>query len=320
MFSFAFKLIKKIVFSLITVVTVISFAFLPAYAAKKSKYIPTRKVEIETKDELILNGLIELPKVASIKTKVPLVILLHSIGGRKENFDLLVEELRSRNVASLRIDLRGHSTSIEHIDGHKSYWQHFKYKDFENYPEDIKTTIDFIKENFHQIDHQKMAIIAADVSANASIIAASEKKDNIKTLILLSPSTEAKKLKTPINLVAFDKKPVMFIVSKNDLHHVKESKELIKYAQGKIELKTLNYGGTGDRMLKMNANTKKTILKWIDENFVDESILNLKPELSEKEKLKLKKDEERKKKEKMKLKKPVPPSPSHNNNQYYNLR
>ncbi|MFA6989606.1 MAG: alpha/beta hydrolase, partial [Candidatus Gastranaerophilaceae bacterium] len=199
MIKYFFSFLEKIaLISLIFIFTILML-YLPAFASTKAGL--TKNIEIETKDKIMIEGIIELPKSATTKNKAPLVIMLHSIGGNKEIYNPFVEELRKRGIASVRIDLRGHGQSIGNsVNSKKTYWQQYSSKTFKKYPDDILTVLNFVKENFQQVNTNKTAIIAADISANASIIAANNK---IKTLVLISPCLDYQGLKTPIKLVNY---------------------------------------------------------------------------------------------------------------------
>ena len=263
MVKHVFSFLKKIAFISLALIFTILMLYMPAFAAAKGGL--TKNIEIETKDKVLLEGIIELPKSATAKHKVPLVIMLHSLGSRKEVYNSFVEDLRSRGIASVRFDLRGHGESIGNsVNNRKTYWQQYSNKTFQKYPDDIITVLDFIKDNFQQVDTNKTAIIAADISANSSILAANNK---IKTLVLLSPCIDFKGIKTSVKLVDYGNHPILFIVSKKDKFGYYQSSELIKYAQGKKVLKVLDFGGMGDRIIKLNPSAKVVILQWIDENF-----------------------------------------------------
>jgi pimeloyl-ACP methyl ester carboxylesterase len=269
MLNFPYSTIKKISILLLVLTCTVFITYLPVFAKGSSKASLTKNVEVETKDKVLIEGILELPKGATIKNKVPLVIMLHSLGSNKEIYNPLVEDFRSRGIASLRIDLRGHGQSIIRSESEKkTYWQQYADKEFEKYPKDVLSVIDFVKENFQQVNTDKSAIIAADLSANVAIIVGSQRNKSIKAMILLSPCMQYKTLKAPVQIVAYGNHPILFIVSKLDKHSYYQSTELLKYAQGKKKLEVLAFGGVGDRMLKLNPSTKPLIIKWLDENFI----------------------------------------------------
>lgn len=261
--------IKKI-FAVVFLMTFVLFCFgTPAECAKKSKKNKTIPVEVQTKDEVILQGTLMLPKGASVKNKVPVVLLLHSLGSSKEAYKELSEQIVANNMAALSIDLRGHGQSTTRVSGKRTYWRNYTNSTMAKYPNDIIAVLDYAKTSYFQLNMNKIAIVAADISANAAIIAAGKKKYPIKTLVLLSPSTSFYGLSPSINLVQYGVKPVLLIVSEKDAYHVGQAKELAKYTQGKTIIYILKYGGVGDMMLKTNAETKPYIIKWLKENFIN---------------------------------------------------
>lgn len=235
----------------------------PIYAAKKSG---PSTIEITTKDGFILVGTVDLPAFASLKKKVPLVIFLHSLGHTKDSWFSLPQKTKSLGYAVLTLDLRGHGESI--IDGkaRKSYWTNFKPNDFQKLPGDVLDTISYVKTSYPEINSSKIAIVGADIGANAAIIAASKDNKDIKTLILLSPTMEQKKLETPVSLVAYGSHPLLIMVSKRDKFAYYQSSELIKYGQGIKTLKVFPSGGNGTDLVGFRPESNSIILDWLKKN------------------------------------------------------
>ena len=250
---------------LLVVILLLLFAFFsfPSDAAVKKKAKKTvRTVEVQTKDELILFGTLTLPDNASVKNKVPLVILLHSLGNDKSVYDKLVVDLKEQDIASLAMDLRGHHQSTTRLSGKKTYWQSYSNVVFQKYPADIVEILDFIKEHYVAIDTTRVGIVGADISANTAILAAADSKYNVKTMVLFSPTLDFKGLKTPTAMVKYGQKPVTFVVTELDTYHYKNARELEKYAQGEVNFISVKAGGTGDSILKLNPDLNKTFAEW----------------------------------------------------------
>jgi len=233
--------------------------------AKKNNVPET--IEIEARDAFKLTGTIILPPSATSKKKVPLVILVHSLGETEKSWGVLPAVINKMDFATLTFNLRGHADSVYDKNDKKKYWQNFDKKEFLKYPDDILSSIDYVKDNYPEVNTNDVALIGADIGANSSIIAGSKYNKRIKTLILISPTMKYKGLETPIPLVAYGNHPTFIVVSSKDKFTCTSSNELIKYAQGKKSLKVLPYGGTGINLIKNNPETMPLILDWLKENF-----------------------------------------------------
>ena len=242
-----------------------SFVFISsaANAAVNKKTKKTiHNIEIQSRDEVILAGTLVLPESANVKNRVPMVVLLHSLGSNKEAYSQLALDLKNMNIASLSIDSRGHGQSVTKLNGKKSYWQNYSNKIFQKYPDDITEFLDYINEHYVAIDTARLGFLGADVNANAAAIAASKSKYNIKTLVLVSPSLEFKGLQMSSALVKYGNKPITIIVTQNDKYHYQNARELEKYAQGQVNFITTKVGGTGDSIIKLNPYLNKVIADW----------------------------------------------------------
>jgi len=235
------------------------------YAAKASG--PTI-VQYQATDGFNITGLLDLPSGSSIKKKVPLVIFLHSLGGSKIEWGTFPNSVKSLGFATLNIDLRGHGQSILDKRNKKKYWPNFNKTDFSKYPSDVSLAINYLKENYPEINTGKIAIIGSDIGADTAILAGYRFNKNVKTLILLSPTTFYKGLDTRVPLVGYGVHPVLIIVSQSDRFSYNDSTELIKYAQGKKVLKAYPYGGSGIDLLKFQPDSKGLILNWLKTNLI----------------------------------------------------
>jgi pimeloyl-ACP methyl ester carboxylesterase len=237
------------------------------WAAKKQS--GPVEIQFQAKDGFNLVGELDIPKGKSIKNKANLVIFLHSLGRSSldwKDFPVKVKEL---DVAVLTFDLRGHRRSIFDKNDKKKYWQNFNHTEFRKYPDDIVAAMDYIRQHYPEIDTKKIAIIASNISANASIVAASKNNKVIQTLILLSPSTSYKGIETRIPMVNYGKHPVLTIVSMKDEFSYQGTLELLKYAQGAKELKAYPNGGNGMDLLKFQPESQTLIINWLKTHFLD---------------------------------------------------
>jgi pimeloyl-ACP methyl ester carboxylesterase len=220
----------------------------------------------KAKDGFNMAGLLDVPKTASTKSRVPLVILLHSLGESKGDWLEVPAKIKSLNYAVLNLDLRGHGLSINSQNSKKKYWQNFKNKEFAKYPQDINDALTSLRKDYPEINTGRVALVGANIGANAAVIAASKNNKAIKTLILISPYSSIKGLDASIPLVNYGVHPVFFIVSTPDRISYYDTTELMKYAQGKTVLKTYPSGGNGTDLIRFQPNSATLILNWLKTN------------------------------------------------------
>jgi len=257
--------IKISIIAIFTVIIAISFNKAAIYGINKSSG-PT-VIQYQSSDGFNITGQLDIPNRASVKKRVPLVILLHSLGGSKNDWGTFPQSIKNLGFATLCLDMRGHGLSIIDRRNKKRYWSNFKVKEFAKYPVDVNAGIKYIKDNYPEINTSKVALVGADIGANTAIITGSRSK-NIKTIVLLTPTISYKGLETRIPMAEYGVHPVLIIVSKSDGFAYKGASDLIKYAQGKKQLKVYPYGGCGISLLKFQPSSKNIILNWLKTNLV----------------------------------------------------
>ena len=257
--------IRKIILGLILVAFILLPFSVCAYAKEKKKKA-VRNVEIQTKDEMILTGTLTIPESAAVNNKVPLVILLHSLGSNRLVYTTLSQNLKAQNIATLALDLRGHYQSITKLSGKKSYWQNYSNKTFAKYPDDIAYAMDYIRDNYVAIDINRVGILGADISANAAAITATNRKKQVKALALISPSLTFRGLAPGTSVLNYGTNPICIIVSKKDTSHYRDARVLAKYASGKVDFIEVQNGGTGDSLLKSNPDYNNLLTEWFKKN------------------------------------------------------
>lgn len=235
------------------------------WASKKKKTGP-EDITFLTQDGFNLVGNLYRPKNASLKNKVPVVLLLHSIGANSRSWKNFPVKLTNSGKAVFTLDMRGHGGSIYNKNNKRRDWINFQDKDFKKYPDDINALIKYLKDNCPDINSSKVGIVAANVSANASIIAAKNNNKVIKTLVLLSPAISYKGIDPRIPMVGYDKNPVLIMVSKKDRYSFNGSTELLKYAQGTKKLKAFPNGGNGVDLLRFQPQAEPMIVDWLNKH------------------------------------------------------
>lgn len=235
------------------------FVYTEAYGAKASK-MKSLPVEYNTDDGMIIKGNLYIPKS---KEKLPVVILLHSLGGTQKNWGKFSYNLASKGYAVLTIDLRGHGQSIYNRKMQKRYWQNFNADIFRKYPKDVVLGIDNLR-NYKQLDLSRIAIIGSGLGANTAAMSAAMRKYQIKTIVMISPTEKFYGESILLKLVDYGDRPVFAIAGENDRLSVAAVDKISKIAQGEYREVVYPSSGSGILLYKSKPEIKTEIFNWLD--------------------------------------------------------
>jgi len=230
--------------------------------AKKKQKGPV-EIDVQVRDGFHIVANLDIPKRPDKKTRLPLVIFMHSIGQNTNEWGAFPTEVKDKlNVATLNINLRGHGKSIVNKNSRKVYWQNFQQKEFEKIPYDIIDVLKYVKDQYPEIETSRTAIVGSGLGANMALISGSN-GISVKTIVMLSPMLNYKGYDLRLPIVKYGNHPLLFMVSKQDTYPYKSCLELIKFAQGKKMLKVYPYGGTGVMLLKFQPDAKPLVVNWV---------------------------------------------------------
>lgn len=248
------KLVKKLLIFLVVFV----------FASTLGAYCKTikKEIEIQTKDARIIKARLSYVKIAGVK-KYPTVVLLHSIGYSSDNWGQLIPDLNNAGYAVIAIDLRGHGKSVLDSGFHQKSWVYFTTKTYQKIPSDVVAVLNQAQKQSRVVSLDNLAIVGADLGANAAVLVAKELKKKPKALVLISPSTSFKGLYIPIAMVEMGQIPILSMVSQKDYYSLQEQQKLSKFAQGGFYAKNYPHGGMGMLMLKTNSTMSQDITRWL---------------------------------------------------------
>lgn len=247
------KIIKKIL------LLVIIFIFVSTCAYSK---VIKKEIEVQTKDKRIIKASLTYVQIEGLKT-YSTVVLLHSLGYSSENWGSLISELNNAGYAVIAVDLRGHGKSIYNTAFKKKSWIYFTPKTYQQIPSDIIAVLNETKKQYKMVSLNNMAIVGADIGANAAVLVADELSKKPKTLVLISPTTTFKSLYIPIAMADMGYIPVLAMASKKDKYCLKEEQSLARFSQGGFYAQNYSNGGMGMMMLKVNPSMSQDIVRWI---------------------------------------------------------
>ncbi len=244
----------------------IIFTFLIIMLGNLQAFAKTKAFQYQAKDGFNMTGNVYLPKVPAGK-KVPVVILLHSIGSSKNDWKDLPDLIANKGYACLALDLRGHGQSIYNAKMKQRSWMYFTDKDYAKYPQDLVYAVEALKVEYaKKIDTKKMIFVGSNIGVNTAVIAASKinKQGNfVRSIVMISPRINTKKLFMPLELVSFGQRPILIFDNKNSIKGFNETLEIKKYAQGNCVLKVTTTPGIAMSLYKSTPSMKNDILNWI---------------------------------------------------------
>lgn len=224
----------------------------------------TKDYKVLTKDKFSMTATLKYPKIKD-KKEFKTVVLLHSVGYSSQWWETLPDELLNNGYAVLLVDLRGHGNSIYNARLVRTSWTGLKNNAFKKYPDDVMTTIDYIKNENKRVFFNDWAIIGSDIGGSTAIHVANQIAYKPKTIVLLSPVVNAKGIYVPVKLAELNNIDILSITGVNDIAGRKANEYLKKFAQSTYAEYTSTSKSTGMLMLKSDESLAKFITAWIAE-------------------------------------------------------
>ncbi|HWP43413.1 MAG TPA: alpha/beta hydrolase [Blastocatellia bacterium] len=180
-----------------------------------------KEVTFKTEDGWVISGMLGVPEGAG--KRYPAVILLHAFAHDRDAFGQylypgLAQILGSRELATLRIDLRGRGRSMGDKELHS-----FSREELSRLYLDVRAALAFL-ETQPGIDSSRIGLLAEEESSEAAIIGWGGDR-RVKAIVLVSPrlSEAAKK-----HIASSPDTPLFLLVSKEDRTGFRDSADAYK--------------------------------------------------------------------------------------------
>ncbi len=204
--------------------------------------LTTKEVSVVTPDGLSLSVLyIEGP------VKENAVILVHQLGGRKEDWVDFGNSLAEEGLGVAAIDLRGHGASQGNIAS-------FNESDFQLMVEDIRT----LKQVLVSSGYKQISYVGASLGANA-VLLASQPEEKV---VLLSPGLSYRGLDVREKMLNFQGLG-MIVASKEDEYSAQSGETMKHICQNRCQYILLENANHGLRMLERNETIKGKIVEFL---------------------------------------------------------
>lgn len=182
------------------------------------------------------------------KRPAPGVLLLHMLGGRKEDWSKFAILLNMAGYNVLAIDLRGHGMTGGDLDWTKA-------------PGDVKSVI----EQFRVLSSMlpdKIYIVGASIGANLALNVCAD-VSVCKATVLLSPGLDYEGIQTADAMARYGARPVLIVASKDDSPSAKDSAALDKIAKGDQRLQIYAGLAHGTALFDAHADLAGLIIQWL---------------------------------------------------------
>jgi acetyl esterase/lipase len=182
----------------------------------------------------------------------PAVLLLHMLGGRKEDWQPFAIRLRGAGYNVLAIDLRGYGETGGQPDWAKAQ-------------DDVKSI--FVRlSKLPGVETYRVSIVGASIGANLALVACADLPD-CRSVVLLSPALDYQGVKTADAMTRYGNRPALIAASRDDAPSGSDSAALDKLARGQHRL--LIYEGSvhGLTLITAQPNLGEIMIRWLGDTF-----------------------------------------------------
>jgi len=230
----------------------------------KYKY---EKIDFKTSDGAKIVGLFYRPERLRMKN-VPVVLLLHQLGGSKADYYDFVPDILAEGYCALAIDLRGHGESTN-INGVSRSWRDFNETDFRKMSYDVISAVRWLDER-REVNSDRIAIIGASIGANLALNYAVNDR-RVRTVILLSPGLDYRGVKTLSSAKNYGTRAIMIAVSSGDEPSGSDSRtlyEIFEPTANPPKLKMYEGDLHGTSILNGGLGLGMIIIAWLGNNLM----------------------------------------------------
>lgn len=226
---------KLVSLALVSLLAIPVFPLMAQEAGTEKPFL-SGSVLLATADGLFLKGFHVRPDEPSGS-----VILLHTLGKQKEDWQPFVQMLAEKGFEALALDLRGHGESRTQTAGTLD-WKQFSAADFRLMIEDVDAAWRFLEREKGR--PRPVFLAGAGLGANLALIYAVQ-NEAVAGAILLSPGIDYRGVRTPRYMQLFRERPVLVAVSSGDDYPLMSSRTLMELAPTKDKLLKVFPEGAG---------------------------------------------------------------------------
>lgn len=180
------------------------------------------------------------------------VLFLHQSGRTKEDWSFLADKLYHDGNVVLTLDLRGHGANKARPP------VELTPADYQAMQGDVTAALAVLKAK----GVKQVSLVGAEVGANLAINAAMA-DPAVVSVVLLSPGMEQKGIIASDAVSRYGKRPLLLIAALDDPYGAHSAAALDGTALGEHELRLIETGGKGVKMLNQDPSLEGWIVGWI---------------------------------------------------------
>lgn len=204
-------------------------------------------VTLRTADGLTLHAAHE-PVAGAEKA----VLLVHGEGRSANDWKFLAGKLKQSGLSTLALDLRGHGASATAGSAPRTD------EAWAAAAADVEAGLAFLRTQ----GARQILLVGADTGASLALTAGAAAADAANA-VLLSAGLKAHGLRTDAALKAWGARPVLFVVSGDDVYNAKSALLLEAQALGPSHLEIYTGAGAGAAILNREPACEGLVLSWL---------------------------------------------------------
>ena len=213
------------------------------------------EIRFSTADDVRIASTLYRP----LNSQPPGIVLLHSLGGGREQWAPFARAAQRAGIMCLAIDMRGHGDTARKGDRRISY-KAFEHDDWLGVLDDIEAALAELVEQGASPDD--LAVGGSSIGANLALAYAA-RDAGIQAAVLVSPGFDYHGVKAEEAMADIGKCPVLLITSESDTYSASTCGALKKMAEGYSELREYGGGAHGTDIFVTSATAMAEAVDWL---------------------------------------------------------
>lgn len=182
------------------------------------------------------------------------VVLVHMSGRNAKDWRFTAEKLNQAGLATVAVDLRGHGANVPEGATPPALTD----ADYMAMTQDVSAAVAYLRGQ----GIKEVSIVGASLGASLALKVAAQ-DPAVSNLVLLSPMMSQKGIDASVALAEYGDRPVLIVVSKEDMAAAKTGLALDAQAKGYHKLEIYEGAGNGTKMLNKAPGLEPLLVSWL---------------------------------------------------------